>query len=305
MNGLINPKGILFLAVYALINLCDGAESLPNAYSAYGQLILTSLASAPFPHPARAKGHQYKDQFYPATEHYADSTVAIFVPHSLRENGRLDFVVHFHGWNNHVNEVLRRFKLIEQLALSGRNAVLVVPQGPRNAPDSSGGKLEDAGGFKRFMAEVMETLKLKSSLKNKDVAIGDIILSGHSGGYQVISSILDRGGLTGQVKEVWLFDALYARTDKFLAWFDQQPGRWLNIYTEHGGTKQETEQLMAKLKQRSTTFLEAQEAEINPVDLRKKAPIFLFTALEHNDVLDKHETFRVFLTTSFLQSFKP
>jgi hypothetical protein len=50
--------------------------------------------------------------------------------------------------------------------------------------------------------------------------------------------------------EVWLFDALYAGTDKFLAWLDQYHGRLLNLYTEHGGTKEETERLMATLKQR-------------------------------------------------------
>jgi len=64
-------------------------------------------------------------------------------------------------------------------------------------------------------------------------------LSGHSGGYQVIASILDHGGLTNTLKEVWLFDALYARTDKFLASWDKSHGRLIDIYTEHGGTREE------------------------------------------------------------------
>jgi len=45
-----------------------------------------------------------------------------------------------------------------------------------------------------------------------------IILSGHCGGYRVISAILDRGGRSAHVKEVWLFDALYAESDRFLMW---------------------------------------------------------------------------------------
>src|SRR5206468_311886 len=83
---------------------------------------------------------------------------------------------------------------------------------------------------KRFMSDVIETLRAKGAIKK--AAIGNVILSGHSGGYQVISSILARGGLTDHVKEVWLFDALYAQTEKFTDWFDHQHGRLINIFTE-------------------------------------------------------------------------
>ena len=113
-------------------------------------MILAQLTSAPFPHPSRAEGHRYNGQLFAAKEHYADSSVAIFVPKGFRESGKIDFIVHFHGWTNHVERVLDHYKLIEQLTASGRNAVLVVPQGPRDAPDSGGGKLEDADGFKQL-----------------------------------------------------------------------------------------------------------------------------------------------------------
>src|SRR5207244_3266740 len=115
------------------------------------------LESAPFPHPARAEGHKYKEKVYPAADHYSDNTVGIFIPKGFRETGRIDFIVHFHGWNNNVASVLRQYKLGDQLVQSARNAVLVVPQGPRDAPDSFGGKLEDPDGFKHFMKEVAET----------------------------------------------------------------------------------------------------------------------------------------------------
>jgi hypothetical protein len=291
-HSLLLLAGCLALTPAAL------AQSLPQRYAPQGELILAQLHSAPFPHPQRADGHEYKDQSYPAAEHYSDSTVALFIPKGFRETGRIDFVVHFHGWKNHVEGVLQQYELIEQLEESRRNAVLVVPQGPRDAPDSFGGKLEDPDGFKRFMAEVAQTLRQKSSLKQKDFALGNIVLSGHSGGYQVISSIVDHGGLTTQVKEVWLFDALYARTDKFLAWFDAQHGRFLDIYTEHGGTKAETEQLMATLKRRGTPVFAGTEADAKPADLRTNLLVFLYTDLAHNDVLDKHRTFRQFLETS-------
>ena len=104
----------------------------------------------------------------------------------------MDFVVHFHGWKNSVAGTLRGFQLIEQFVASGKNAVLVVPEGPHNAPDSSGGKLEDPEGLKKFMDEVIATLHQRAGFTRKKFTVGRIILSGHSGGYRVIASIRDR-----------------------------------------------------------------------------------------------------------------
>ena len=273
-------------------------ETLPQRYADCGELIVTQLASAPFPHPKRAEGHTYEGKVYSAKEHYSDNTVAIFIPKGFRETGQVDFIIHFHGWLNHVEAVLSQYRLIEQLRESRRNAILVVPQGPRDACDSFGGRLEDADAFKRFMADVVETLRQKSGWQKKDFAIGQIILSGHSGGYEVISAILDHGGLTGQVREVWLFDGLYAHTDRFLAWIDRHQGRFIDIYTERGGTKADTEELMATLKQRGTAFFAGQEAEAKPADLQTNKLVFLYTDLRHNDVINKRQEFREYLKTS-------
>ena len=286
--------GVLVAGVHAR------GESLPERYANYGERVVTQLTTAPFPHPQRAEGHKYGKEFFSAAEHYSDSTVAIFIPKGFHETGKIDFVIHFHGWKNAVPGVLERYKLIEQLIASHRNAILVVPQGPFQAPDSFGGKLEDPDGFKRFMADVVKTLREKSALKNKEFEVGQIILSGHSGGYEVISAIVDVGGLTNKVSEVWLFDALYARTLKFLAWADTQHGRLIDIYTPNGGTKKETEQLMADLKKRETPFYAAKEMEVQASNLRTNKLIFIYTELPHNDVLDKHKTFQEFLETSGL-----
>ena len=294
-------KRLLLLAVllHPLASIGE-SQSLSEKYADKGQLIVAQFTSAPFPHPKRNEGHKYHEENFSAAEHYSDSTVAIFIPKGFREDGPVDFVIHFHGWKNNVAGTLSRYKLIEQLMESGRNAVLIVPEGPKDAPDSFGGKLEDEGGFSRFMAEVVQNLKTKSNLKKKDVAIGNIVLSGHSGGYQVISSIVDLGGMTDHVKEVWLFDALYAQTDKFLAWFEKEKGRLLNIYTEHGGTKKETEQMISTLKAKGVTVVAGNEAEMKVSELPSKGAVFIYSPLEHNDVVDKHSIFRDFLKTSSL-----
>jgi len=281
------------------------AQNFDGGYAGYGELMIAPFASAPFPHPERAEGHRYKDQFFSAKDHYSDSSVAIFVPKGLRETGTIDFVIHFHGWQNAVTNVLRQYQLLEQFVESGRNAVLVVPQGPRIASDSFGGKLEDPEGFRRFMEEVAASLRKHSALKKKDFTLGKIILSGHSGGYEVISSIVDRGGLTDHVSEVWLFDALYAQAEKFVTWFDRGHGRLVNIYTEHGGTKVQTELMMTAFKKRGTALFSGKEGETKPDDLRTNQLVFLYTGLEHNDVVAKHKTFREFLQTSCLDDIKP
>jgi hypothetical protein len=291
---------LLLLSICIAVVSTSYSETLPEHYAQSGELLLVHLPSAPFPHPQRAEGHKYKDQFFSPADHYANDTVAIFVPRGFRETGKIDFVVHFHGWQNNVEGALKKYQLIEQLVASGRNAMLVVPQGPYNASDSFGGKLEDQDGFRRFMNDVADTLRQKSPLKNKDFALGNIILSGHSGGYQVISSIVDRGGLTDLVKEVWLFDALYARTDKFLAWWDNSPGRLIDIYTEHGGTKSETEKLLATLKDRGTPLISAKDTDVTPANLRENRILFLFTDLPHDDVIHKRKDFELFLSTSCL-----
>ncbi len=239
----------LALATQAAVAM---TPSLEETYVSQGRLIVAAFTSAPFPYPARAEGHTYKGKLYPAAEHYADSTVAIFIPKGFREADRLDFVIHFHGWNNSVAGTLATFRLVEQLVTSGKNAVLVVPEGPRDAPDSFGGKLEDPDGFRLFMDEVLATLRARAGFKQKEFTVGRIILSGHSGGYRVIAGILDRGGLPKNADEVWLFDALYSQTDSFLAWAERTHGRLLNIYTDDGGTKEESEKLATRLTARGT-----------------------------------------------------
>lgn len=277
------------------------ADSWADQYAQYGNLIVVKLDSAPFPHPDRAQGHTYDKQFYPADKHYSDNTVGIFVPKGFRRLDKIDFVVHFHGWRHHVENTLSIYHLIPQFMDAGRNAILVVPQGPYDAPDSFDGKLEDENGFKRFMGEIMATLQQRGVIGAEPV--GDIILSGHSGGYEVISSILAHGGMNDNIKEVFLFDALYGRTEKFMNWFDHYPNRrMINLYTEHGGTKQETEKLIADVKARksSVSFVSKNEADLTPRDLKKFQLVFIFTPMEHDKTPYEHQSFRDFLKTSRL-----
>jgi len=277
-------------------------ETPQEKYAPLGRLIMVKLESAPFPHPSRAEGHKYQTRQYDAATHYTDNTVGIFVPKGFRRADKVDFVVHFHGWRNHVENVLSHYELPQQFAEAGRNAILVVPQGPYDAPDSSGGKLEDENGFKKFMVEVVAVLRKEGVIGSE--SIGEIVLCGHSGGYKVISAIVTRGGLEEKVKEVWLFDALYANTEQFMGWFKRFPERrMIVIYTLHGGTKEETEKLIMSLKDAKPAlpFLSKKEAEMTEADLKNNQLIFIYTDLEHDKVPYEHHAFREYLKTSGLK----
>ena len=103
------------------------------------------------------------------------------------------------------------------------------------------------------------------------------------------------------MKEVWLFDALYGGTENFLAWSDSQHGRLLDIYTDHGGTTNETLRLMKLPKDRGTRILAAKDQQVTPMELQTNRLIFLHTDMTHNEVVEKRKTFTQFLGTSCLQ----
>lgn len=271
-----------------------GEPTLPDANAS--TLLLTNLASAPFPHPQRAEGYRYKDKLYPAGRHYSDNTVGILIPKGLRPGTNVDFVVHFHGWFNNVTNALAQFRLADQLAASRRDAILVVPQGPRDAPDSFGGKLEEPGGLERFMGDVLAAIRGRPGLG--EARLGNLVLSGHSGGYRVIAFALAQGGLGGHVREVWLFDALYGQADKYRDWLVKPERRLLAIYTDGGGTLEETRNFMRALRSAGIAFLETEDAHATGPALRGNRLGFLHTDLGHNEVLAARRTFQTFLEAS-------
>lgn len=291
-------KAALLCILTQIGTLSGIAQTAKTETEELGFILRTSLASAPFPHPRRASGHSYGSKTFPFDLHYRDSSVAVFIPKDYKRTGAVDLVIHFHGWYNNIDSVLAQFELIPQFIASGKNAILVIPQGPKNAPDSFGGKLEDKDGFKTFVSELLDTLSSRSLIDSKTP--GNIILSGHSGAYHVMSFILMCGGLNDHIKEVYLFDALYGQTEKFAYWLDHVAGRFVNIYTDSGGTKSESENLMADLRGWNIPFFAGEEELVAPDELRTQRVIFLHTLLDHNGVLKKHETFRSFLSSSML-----
>ena len=291
-------RAVCALVVLLSLPLVLPAQDPSKRFAEYGELLITRLSSAPFPHPSRAGGHTYGHQLYPADKCYSDSSVALFIPQGYRQTDSVDLVLHLHGWRRIIDTSLQKHKLPQQLTESGKNAILVVPQGPRDAPDSFAGKLEDPGGLKRFVDEVVEVLYRESKIKTRTV--GKIILTAHSGGYEGVAYALMRGGIPEKVKEVYLFDALYAETEKFAHWADHYNGKLIDIYTDSGGTRWESQALMQDLDGWNVPYCSKTESSLLFSDLQKNRWIFIHTDLEHEGVLAERMQFRDYLKASCL-----
>ena len=273
-------------------------QPLTERYADIGTMIVTTSPFTMFPHEKRAQGHTYEGKTYPADVHYSDRTVAIFVPKGFRAGDVTNLVFYFHGWRNNVDDTFAKFRVAEQLAASGVNAVLVLAEGAKNAPDSFGGKLEETGVFSSLVSDVLSTLKARGMIES--TRPGSIVLAGHSGAYRVMAFILTRGGLTANIREVYLFDALYGQSEKFAHWIDRFPGKLVDIYTAEGGTRDQSLELMDDLRAWDIPFAAVPESAVTQDLLRKNRLVFIDSALEHNDVVAKNEQFRAFLTASTL-----
>ncbi|MBV8603756.1 MAG: hypothetical protein JO224_03650 [Pelomonas sp.] len=296
-----------FLAALAALGLgsawADPAGAPSAAASAPppplpGRSFMPALPSAPYPHASRANGHDYQTEHFDAATSYSDATVGVYVPANFRPGAATDLVVHFHGWSNHVEEVLRRYELREQLEASGRNAVLVVPQGPKDAKDSGGGKLElDADGFKRFTQDVGAFLHAQGVAPT--AAVGRIVLTLHSGGYGAAGGVLTRGGMNDAITDVILFDAAYAYFDAFADWAKGGAERHLlSLFTDD--TALGNANLMALL-QGARPFEVLDAATMTPERLATRAPTFVLTnSVQHDQLMQQLRWYELFLRTTAL-----
>lgn len=263
-----------------------------------GDYLYPQLQHAPFPNADRNNGHYYKKRFFSFADHYNDSTVGIYIPENFNTEKTIDLIVHFHGWNNEVRRVISKFELDLQLEESGKNAILICPQGPKNSCDSSGGNLETKGEFTLFINEIMHYLKKHQYIEQK-AKPGKIILSGHSGAYRVIASILGNKDLKDNIREVYLFDATYATPEEFVSWStSKNMRRMVSIFTEHLAT--ENYHLAAQIQEKKKKVSLLPLSSFTPKSLKKELIIFSYTTLGHNDVIHRSNAFRQLLSTSSL-----
>lgn len=273
--------------------------AISRADAPTGRTFAPSLPSAPFPHASRAGGHDYDKVHYDAATTYADSTVGMYVPANFRNGASIDAIVHFHGWHNHVDNVFRQYRLREQVEASGTGAILIVPQGPKDAPDSGDGKLElDRGGLARLLADVLAYLNAQNVTGAS--TIGRVVITAHSGGYGGAGGSLSVGGVE-TITDVLLFDAAYGYFDAFADWANASPSHhFMSAFT--GDTSMGNTVLMAKMQNATHPDLRVLDADsMTLARLQTRMPTFAgTTAVAHDDLMQKFSWYELFLKATAL-----
>lgn len=273
--------GVILLAGMALAQPPDLWKP-----SAEGETALFPMGYAPYPHVSRSNGWTNRAGVYFPVEHYTDPSVALFIPRGYRPGPRTHLVFYWHGHTNNVAKALDQFELRQKLVACGKNAILVCPEGPKDVPDSGGGKMEDPGGLQRLADEVMQTLRREGKVPQES-QLGDVALTGHSGAYKIIGQVLKHGGLEDRVKEVYLIDASYGQLEEYVAWMKRQPeGRFVSIFTEH--LADENSEIMKGLTAQQVTFTMTPDEEATTTTLTASKRVFLPTkTLSHNDTVTR------------------
>jgi hypothetical protein len=237
--------------------------------------------------------------FYEASAHYQDSSVLLIIPRQLDTTKKIDFVFWFHGWHNNIDTAAVFYELVKQFIGSKRNAVLVLSETARNAPDSYGGKLEQPGMFKALVKDVMNEMK-KKGVVSYSAEPGNIVLAGHSGAFQVIAYILQNGQV--KVQEVFLFDALYSQLDKYLEWVaENKSNHFVHWFTNHGGgTDKMSELMMLQLKTNHQDYTLTEEGTITPKIVKTNRILFVHSLREHNVIINNPDDFQLLLENSFI-----
>jgi hypothetical protein len=289
---MIKRSVLLLITLFFLSNL----RAQNQIINEMGMIFKYSSPFTSFPHHSRVNGHSYRGDFFSAEEHYSDSTILVFIPNRVMDQDTVELVFYFHGWWNNIDKSINEFDLINQFSRSGLKGILVFPETALNAPDSFGGKLENKDVFAQLVSD------LKSRLGNEmnlDFTFSAITLAGHSGAYRVISYIIMHGGLTDKIKSVYLFDALYGGIEKYTNWINNYSGRFINIYTPEGGTKEESENLMTDLSGWEIPFKLIETDDFTTDELTGSRIIFIKSVLEHNEVIHSRNQFQKFIESSF------
>ena len=245
---------------------------------------------------------------------YGDDTVLAFVPahYRYRPGEGIASLVHFHGHNTSAERAMTAHELREQLSESKQNAILIVPQLAVFAADSSCGRLEGAGALAQLVGDALVAtavegrVTLGDSAFPADAQAGTVCLSAHSGGYHAAACGLDRGGL--DVRETYLFDALYADVAAFARWVVARRGRparerhkLVSYFTEGGATEANSRTLRADLERSGVLVAqEMREGDLSRHDLSHAEAVFVRSGLWHSAVTWESNALRDVLFASAL-----
>src|SRR5271169_1544539 len=120
---------------------------------------------------------------------------AIFIPDGFDAGSRIDIVLYLHGFNIpdgalSIDQYLKQDygKLREGVNASGRNVILIAPT---LGAKSQAGALVQPGGLDDVLGKSLAAIQVHGQLTGppKILAVGNLILAGHSGGGKPVREI--------------------------------------------------------------------------------------------------------------------
>lgn len=235
----------------------------------------------------------FPDGVKPATDsRYNDNSSIIFIPKGFKKDKPVHFFLWFHGWNNNIESTLEQFKLDDQLYASGINAILVMPEGAKNAQDSYCGQWEKQGPFNKYIEELQQKLQA-SNIINANTK-PDLIIAGHSGAAIVLVKLLQYS--TTPIKAALFFDACSAQTDKIATFYKNNPtAKLINLYTNKSSFYSNSQQLNSQLAKQGIGVTQKEDTQFTGTELKSNRILSMHTQLSHNDVATSYHYIERFL----------
>jgi len=263
----------------------------------------------------------------------------VYVPSSFRLDAqqKLSIVVWVHGYHNCVENIVRLenescncsasqnvrvgYNLISQFdeavskAPQLQHTVFIASEVAYDQANDSPGKWAEEGIFKSFIEEALAKMSPSSSTSLSLANIDRVRIFSHSGGYYTIGNMWAVGGLKDKVRELVLFDSLYANFDQFDSFVnsnlqnfgnERSQFRFSSLYTSDGGTAANNVNMAQRVKsmlqdksmaQKDVMFFDDTLAQFQEKSIAAFPILFKRVNLTHDQI--PQQLFKHFLTNSF------
>jgi hypothetical protein len=169
------------------------------------------------------------------------------------ENAEITLFLHGHNYGpiSMLDQILKRFSILEHVASTNRNRITVYPHS-LNKCDEFKTALAPAHKLKPFFESIARWMQ--ENQLSKTAEIGSIALVGQSGAYAPLAMIVDQDLYRDRIRELYLLDAMYGNALSFARFAMNPANRFWSNYLPNSSTRQQNELVMKTLQQSGMTF---------------------------------------------------
>jgi hypothetical protein len=181
--------------------------------------------------------------------------VAVQIPPGYVPTEKAEITLFLHGHNygptSTLDQILKRFSILEHVASTGRNRIAVFPHS-LNKCDEFKTQLAPTKKLKPFIESIARWMVEKQLSKTAE--IGSIALAGQSGAYAPLAIIVDQDLYRDHIRELYLLDAMYGNAASFARFALNPKNRFWSNYLPSSSTRQQNELVMKTLQQSGISF---------------------------------------------------